>query len=55
MPHILALINVIGGFMFLLGAVDFLSAHHPQRHIGSALFWGGVGCVLVLNGFRIFP
>ena len=55
MPHILAIVNILGGFLLIMAAVDFLSAHHPQRHIGSALFWGGVGATLVYNSFRLWP
>ena len=54
MNHALALINIIGGFLLIMAAVDFLSGY-PRHNIGSAAFWGGVGCVLVYNGFRIFP
>ena len=54
MPHILAIINILGGLLMLLAAIDFLSGY-SRHNIGSALFWGAVGAVLVLNGFRIFP
>ena len=54
MPHILALVNIIGGFLLIVAAVDFLSGY-PRHNLGSAVFWGGVGCVLVYNSFRLWP
>ena len=54
MAHLLAVVNILGGLLMLLAAVDGL-AGYPRHNIGSAAFWGVIGCVLVLNGFRIFP
>ena len=54
MAHLLAVINILGGFLLIMAAVDFLSGY-PRINIGSAAFWGAIGVVLIYNGFRIFP
>lgn len=54
MPHILAIVNILGGFLMLLAACDSL-AGYPRHNIGSAGFWGIIGLVLVYNSFRLWP
>ena len=54
MAHLLAVVNILGRLLMLLAAVDGL-AGYPRHNIGLAGFWGLIGCVLVYNGFRIYP